>query len=91
MPYTIPEPLTLSRKTLQEDATIKHYKPLSDQPWYKKMIDDDESFKQFPDTTPPVIPRSRPLRRHHYIEDPGYVIPAKRLTKRERLIESILL
>lgn len=42
MPYVVPAPRIYGPTTLQEDMEIKHFKPLSDMKWYKKLRDQYE-------------------------------------------------
>ncbi|XP_061656401.1 titin-like isoform X2 [Syngnathoides biaculeatus] len=45
MPYDVPTPRVMNPAVLEEDVKIKHFKPLSDMKWYKKLRDQYE----FPD------------------------------------------
>lgn len=42
MPYVVPPPHLYGPTTLEEDLEIKHFKPLSDMKWYKKLRDQYE-------------------------------------------------
>lgn len=42
MPYVVPAPRVVNPAVLEEDVEIKHFKPLSDMKWYKKLRDQYE-------------------------------------------------
>lgn len=42
MPYVVPTPRIVNPAVLEEDVEIKHFKPLSDMKWYKKLRDQYE-------------------------------------------------
>lgn len=42
MPYVVPTPRVINPAVLEEDVEIKHFKPLSDLKWYKKLRDQYE-------------------------------------------------
>lgn len=42
MPYVVPSPRVINPANLEEDVEIKHFKPLSDMKWYKKLRDQYE-------------------------------------------------
>lgn len=42
MPYVVPTPRVINPAVLEEDVEIKHFKPLSDMKWYKKLRDQYE-------------------------------------------------
>lgn len=42
MPYVVPTPRVINSAALEEDVEIKHFKPLSDMKWYKKLRDQYE-------------------------------------------------
>lgn len=42
MPYVVPTPRVVNPAVLEEDVEIKHFKPLSDMKWYKKLRDQYE-------------------------------------------------
>lgn len=42
MPYDVPAPRVINPAVLEEDVEIKHFKPLSDMKWYKKLRDQYE-------------------------------------------------
>uniref|UniRef100_A0A1A8V9L7 Connectin n=1 Tax=Nothobranchius furzeri TaxID=105023 RepID=A0A1A8V9L7_NOTFU len=42
MPYVVPPPRTTNSAALEEDVEIKHFQPLSDMKWYKKVRDQYE-------------------------------------------------
>lgn len=42
MPYVVPSPRLYGPTALEEDMEIKHFKPLSDMKWYKKLRDQYE-------------------------------------------------
>lgn len=42
MPYVVPTPRVINPANLEEDVEIKHFKPLSDMKWYKKLRDQYE-------------------------------------------------
>lgn len=42
MPYIVPTPRVINPAVLEEDVEIKHFKPLSDMKWYKKLRDQYE-------------------------------------------------
>lgn len=42
MPYIVPTPRVIDPAVLEEDVEIKHFKPLSDMKWYKKLRDQYE-------------------------------------------------
>ncbi|CAF92417.1 unnamed protein product, partial [Tetraodon nigroviridis] len=42
MPYAVPTPRVINPAVLEEDVEIKHFKPLSDLKWYKKLRDQYE-------------------------------------------------
>lgn len=42
MPYVVPSPRVINPAVLEEDVEIKHFKPLSDMKWYKKLRDQYE-------------------------------------------------
>lgn len=42
MPYVVPTPRVINPAVLEEDVEIKHFQPLSDMKWYKKLRDQYE-------------------------------------------------
>lgn len=42
MPYVVPTPRAINPAVLEEDVEIKHFRPLSDMKWYKKLRDQYE-------------------------------------------------
>lgn len=42
MPYVVPTPRVVDPAVLEEDVQIKHFKPMSDMKWYKKLRDQYE-------------------------------------------------
>lgn len=42
MPYVVPTPRVINPAVLEDDVEIKHFKPLSDMKWYKKLRDQYE-------------------------------------------------
>lgn len=42
MPYVVPTPRIINPAVLEEDVEIKHFQPLSDMKWYKKLRDQYE-------------------------------------------------
>lgn len=42
MPYDVPTPRVINPAVLEEDVEIKHFQPLSDMKWYKKLRDQYE-------------------------------------------------
>ncbi|MEQ2173694.1 hypothetical protein GOODEAATRI_000010 [Goodea atripinnis] len=42
MPYVVPAPRVINPAVLEEDVEIKHFQPLSDMKWYKKLRDQYE-------------------------------------------------
>lgn len=75
MPYEVPEPRKHVRTTLEEDQTIKHFVPLSDMKWYKRLRDQYEMPGKLERT---VQKRQKRIRLSRW--EQFYVMPLPRIS-----------
>ncbi|KAK6485023.1 titin-like [Huso huso] len=75
MPYDIPEPRVHAPTALEEDKEIKHFVPLSDMRWYKKLRDQYE----MPEPLEKIV-QKRPKRIRLSRWEQFYVMPLPRFT-----------
>lgn len=79
MPYEIPQPVAHDLKLLDEDKTIKHFVPLSEMKWYRKLRDQYEISEK---TEKIVQRRQRRIRLSRW--EQFYVVPLPRFTDQYR-------
>uniref|UniRef100_H2YFD6 Titin n=1 Tax=Ciona savignyi TaxID=51511 RepID=H2YFD6_CIOSA len=92
MPYTVPEPVQRSEKSLKEDKTLSKFVPLSDFKWYKKVRDSKEIYH--PTDISREEKKSYRLKRQ-FVPDVAYIVPDKRIgsmrRERQRDIDDIMI
>lgn len=79
MPYEIPQPVAHDPRLLDEDKTIKHFVPLSEMKWYRKLRDQYEISEK---TETIVQKRQRRIRLSRW--EQFYVVPLPRITDQYR-------
>jgi titin len=79
MPYTMPEPVVHSSKSLKLDKSIEKFKPMSEMSWYKAVQDSNDlvitSDVDFSRSEPP----KRMKRYKPFVPEQFYVVPEKRV------------
>lgn len=70
MPYVVPTPRVINPAVLEEDVEIKHFKPLSDMKWYKKLRDQYEFPEPMEKMTQKRMKRIRLSRWEQFYEVP---------------------
>lgn len=70
MPYVVPTPRVINPAVLEEDVEIKHFKPLSDMKWYKKLRDQYEFPEPMEKITQKRMKRIRLSRWEQFYEVP---------------------
>lgn len=70
MPYVVPTPRVINPAVLEEDMEIKHFKPLSDMKWYKKLRDQYEFPEPMEKITQKRMKRIRLSRWEQFYEVP---------------------
>lgn len=70
MPYDVPTPRVINPAVLEEDVEIKHFKPLSDMKWYKKLRDQYEFPEPMEKITQKRMKRIRLSRWEQFYEVP---------------------
>lgn len=70
MPYLVPAPRVINPAVLEEDVEIKHFKPLSDMKWYKKLRDQYEFPEPMEKITQKRMKRIRLSRWEQFYEVP---------------------
>lgn len=79
MPYEIPEARVHDPTVLEEDMNIKHFVPLSDMKWYKKLRDQYEISERMERV---VQKRQKRIRLSRW--EQFYVVPLPRITDQYR-------
>lgn len=79
MPYEIPQPVVHDPILLDEDQTIKHFVPLSEMKWYRKLRDQYEISEKMEKI---VQKRQRRIRLSRW--EQFYVVPLPRITDQYR-------
>lgn len=79
MPYEIPQPVAHDPRLLDEDKTIKHFVPLSEMKWYRKLRDQYEISEKMEKI---VQKRQRRIRLSRW--EQFYVVPLPRITDQYR-------
>lgn len=79
MPYEIPEPVAHDPRLLDEDKTIKHFVPLSEMKWYRKLRDQYEISQKMENI---VQRRQRRIRLSRW--EQFYVVPLPRISDQYR-------
>lgn len=79
MPYEIPQPVAHDPRLLDEDQTIKHFVPLSEMKWYRKLRDQYEVSEKMEKI---VQKRQRRIRLSRW--EQFYVVPLPRITDQYR-------
>lgn len=79
MPYEIPEARVHDPTVLEEDMNIKHFVPLSDMKWYKKLCDQYEISERMERV---VQKRQKRIRLSRW--EQFYVMPLPRITDQYR-------
>lgn len=70
MPYVVPTPRVINPAVLEEDVEIKHFKPLSDLKWYKKLRDQYEFPEPMEKVAQKRLKRIRLSRWEQFYEVP---------------------
>lgn len=70
MPYVVPQPRIYGPTALEEDMEIKHFKPLSDMRWYKKLRDQYEFPEPMEKISQKRLKRIRLSRWEQFYEVP---------------------